>query len=679
MSLDTREMEEKLERMTEMMGDGCNTVTPSGYCDTSEADKVFTEPPTPRHEDKRPEHDTSGFDIVKATQYGAYERVQEILDEGFDVNQRDGENVTLLHWASINNRRDIVRLFISAGSELDAVGGELLSTPLHWASRQGHIGVIVQLMGAGANPSLRDGEGAAAIHLAAQFGHTAIVGYLIAKGQNVNTVDSNGMTPLMWAAYRTSTIDPLRLLVTLGSSLTATDNVQGNTGLHWAIQAKNSTGTSILTNKGAASSGQMGMTNLSGLTPHDLLMKVSKSAVGSGASNGGCKDKAGGCNDNGSCKDKSGIVHWLPLKVRQKISEGARVNTQRKNPWQRLKGNDRFREGCMMSMPFIVIWAFGSILDVEYDWLIKLGLFTLLYIFVNGTSVITFDDRLMNFLPLGIYFATKFWVYYTWFAYVQMFVSPINTVMFVLTGTLLWFSFYRAWRSDPGVVRTSQETKYRTLIQLAESEGFDPVVFCSSCLVRRPIRSKHCSVCDKCVARFDHHCPWVGNCIGERNHHYFIYYLVSLSVLTLWSAWGCYQFLSHACPRGDEDEGYYMTLKSAAKCGPWVLFILVMCVFHFIWVGCLAVCQTYQVVWLAMTTNERMNAARYKHFQRVSRGVHKSPFDRGLLQNTVDFFGLKLGRLRPSKVDWTKQFSVPGPHQDLAEDTESLLSDYQLV
>ena len=41
-----------------------------------------------------------------------------------------------------------------------------------------------------------------------------------------------------------------------------------------------------------------------------------------------------------------------------------------------------------------------------------------------------------------------------------------------------------------------------------------------------------------------------------------------------------------------------------------------MCVFHFIWVGCLAVCQTYQVVWLAMTTNERMNASRYKHFQR---------------------------------------------------------------
>ena len=48
-----------------------------------------------------------------------------------------------------------------------------------------------------------------------------------------------------------------------------------------------------------------------------------------------------------------------------------RVNTQRRNPWQRLKRNDRFREGCMMSMPFVVIWAFGAILDVELDWLVS--------------------------------------------------------------------------------------------------------------------------------------------------------------------------------------------------------------------------------------------------------------------------------------------------------------------
>ena len=83
------------------------------------------------------EQDTSGFDIVKATQYGAFERVQEIIENGFNVNQRDSENVTLLHWAAINNRREIVKYYIKQGADVDAVGGELMSTPLHWASRQG--------------------------------------------------------------------------------------------------------------------------------------------------------------------------------------------------------------------------------------------------------------------------------------------------------------------------------------------------------------------------------------------------------------------------------------------------------------------------------------------------------------------------------------------------------------
>lgn len=62
------------------------------------------------------------------------------------------------------------------GAEVNAVGGELHATPLHWATRQGHLDACVILMNANADPALRDAEGCSCLHLAAQFGHTALVG-----------------------------------------------------------------------------------------------------------------------------------------------------------------------------------------------------------------------------------------------------------------------------------------------------------------------------------------------------------------------------------------------------------------------------------------------------------------------------------------------------------------------
>ena len=75
---------------------------------------------------------------------------------------------------------------------------------------------------------------------------------------------------------------------------------------------------------------------------------------------------------------------------------------------------------------------------------------------------------------------------------------------------------------DPGYLKRDN-IDFLHLLEVVECTQL-----CADCFTIRTSRSKHCSVCNRCVERFDHHCPWINNCVGVRNHSYFIVFVVTM-------------------------------------------------------------------------------------------------------------------------------------------------------
>ncbi|CAG9466492.1 unnamed protein product [Pedinophyceae sp. YPF-701] len=111
----------------------------------------------------------------------------------------------------------------------------------------------------------------------------------------------------------------------------------------------------------------------------------------------------------------------------------------------------------------------------------------------------------------------------------------------------------RTATSDPGIKMRVPHGMAPSEMPVATVNGRDvQLVWCRTCLRVRGPRTHHCAVCDNCVTRFDHHCPWVGTCIGARNYRTFflLIHLAALSAGGVAALCGLQVYLVH------DDEGY---------------------------------------------------------------------------------------------------------------------------
>lgn len=502
------------------------------------------------------DHESESEQFFRALRFGITSQVIKLLQANPELcNKTDAHGNTPMHWAVKTADPELMKSLFDLGASLNiATTAESHMYPIHWAASEGKIIAMKFLIEKYVDINIPDNHGCTPFIVATQHNMINSVLFLWKNGANLEAVDNNGDNALHWAAYK-GHLDMVGLLAFLmPQCLNSTDKF-GQSAVH-----------------------------LAALKGHHEVLEY---LISDNQSKFNLKD------NNGS----------LPLDL-------AIRKFQFKCEW------------CLRK------WSTSNIIALLYS----LGLSNLSKPRVMVAILFGGNDKELANWPWRVVFISNLCASVIT-AFIMTEPSMVSFSLLhcfnAITQGFWWFCFLSCYFVSPGIVRdieagdnNSYLNTLSSLVAFDETGDFldaaGKIVCCHTCHLRRPLRSKHCKMLRKCIHKFDHFCPFVGNTIGRDNYKFFVGLLFIHIISGI--SW--------------EITAYLYSCKVEIS---WTF--LSFMVYAALWIAVLAGLLNYHIMLLCnnLTTNEYIGANKYNYL-RGNNGAWENPFliGGGAMKNILD-------------------------------------------
>uniref|UniRef100_UPI003AABBF0A palmitoyltransferase ZDHHC16B isoform X1 n=1 Tax=Centroberyx gerrardi TaxID=166262 RepID=UPI003AABBF0A len=183
------------------------------------------------------------------------------------------------------------------------------------------------------------------------------------------------------------------------------------------------------------------------------------------------------------------------------------------------------------------------------------------------------------------------------------------------------------------------------------------VSICKKCIIPKPPRTHHCSICNTCILKMDHHCPWLNNCVGHFNHRYFFSFCLYMTLGCIYCSISCREMFVDAY---SAVESYYQTPpppytfreRTAHKS---IIFVWVLSSSVAVALGGLTLWHAVLIGRGETSVERHINRKETRRLKEKGK-VFRNPYHHGRINNWKILFGVE----KPSH--WLTRTLLPSSH-----------------